>query len=122
MDFRSGLEAMYGPRVAGDKEGKQVRRTLKALGIRPDKDKAGRKWKPPFLKKQKPKRPVGRPRKVELICADNIGSVLSFKARRENWWWRPTVEFSQKQAAIDRELARLSRTQNKLVKNEKRAV
>ena len=62
MEFRSGLEAMYGPRVAGDKEGKEVRRTLKGLGIQPAKDQIGRKWKPPLPKKQESKRPVGRPR------------------------------------------------------------
>jgi hypothetical protein len=121
MEFRSGLEDMYGPRVAGDKEGKKVRRTLKGLGIQPAEDQVGRKWKGPFPEKQKPKRPVGRPRKVELICADNIDSVQSYKARKENWGWRPTVEFARKQAAIDRELARLGRIQNKLVKNERRA-
>jgi hypothetical protein len=57
---------MYGPGVAGDKQGKEVRRTLKALGIRPDKDKAGRKWKGPCSEKQKPKRPRGRPRTGEV--------------------------------------------------------
>jgi len=124
MGFRSRLEAMYGPRVAGDKEKKEVRRTLKALGIRPAKDRVGRKWKEPLpaAAKQNPKRPVGRPRKVELICADNIGSVQSYYAREENWWWKPPVEFARKQGAIDRELARLRRIQNKLAKNEKRAV
>jgi hypothetical protein len=121
MDFRSGLEDMYGPRVAGDKQGKEVRRTLKGLGIRPAKDQRGRKWKGPCSEKQKPKRPVGRPRKAELICADNIDYVQSYKARKENWWWRPTAEFRRKQAAIERELAKLRRDQNKLIKNEKRA-
>ena len=121
MEFRSSLEDMYGPRVAGDKEGKKVRRTLKGLGIQPAEAQVGRKWKGPCPEKQKPKRPVGRPRKVELICADNIDYVQSYKARKENWEWRPAVEFAQKQAAIDRELARLGCIQNKRVKNERRA-
>jgi hypothetical protein len=72
MEFRSGLEAMYGPKVAGDKEGKQVRRTLRALGIQEAEDQPGRKWKGPVpvTAKQEPKRRRGRPRiHPEIVSA-----------------------------------------------------
>jgi hypothetical protein len=113
MEFRSGLETMYGPSAAGDKEGKEVRRALKGLGIQPAKDQVGRKWKPPCPAEQKTKRPVERPRKVKLTCVDTIDSVRSYKARKKDWCWRPTTEFANKQAAIDRELSRLGRIQRK---------
>jgi hypothetical protein len=75
MEFRSGIEAVYGPGVAGDKEGKEVRRTLKELVIAPAKDRVGRKWKPPQLKKEKPKKPLGRPRtstEPDMFFTDGI--------------------------------------------------
>jgi hypothetical protein len=78
MEFRSGLEAMYGPRVAGDKEGKEVRRALKRLGIQPAKDQVGRKWKPFRPVNKKPKRPLGRPRtKIELETTPDIDQALA---------------------------------------------
>jgi hypothetical protein len=77
MDFRSGLEAMYGPTVAGDKEGRQVRRTLKALGIRPAEDQRGRKWKEPLPQKQEPKRPRGRrAAEPEIVRTGKLDDVL----------------------------------------------
>jgi len=60
-EMYSYLLATHGPRVAGDKDGKAIRRTLGSLGIRPAEDQLGRKWKPPFSK-PKTKLPVGRPR------------------------------------------------------------
>jgi hypothetical protein len=57
----------------GDKDAKEVRRPLKQLGIRPAEDQRGRKWKSPYLKKQKPKRSRGRPRtKIELVFTGNL--------------------------------------------------
>jgi hypothetical protein len=76
MEFRSGLEAMYGPKVAADKEGKQVRRTLRALGIQEAEDQPGRKWKGPvpITAKQEPKRRRGRPRiHPEIVSAGDTG-------------------------------------------------
>jgi hypothetical protein len=52
-EMYSHLLATYGPRVAGDKYGKEIRRTLKRLGIRPAEDKRGRKWKPLYPAKQR---------------------------------------------------------------------
>ena len=77
MEFRSGLEDMYAPRVAGDKEGKKVRRTLKGLGIQPAEDQVGRKWKGPNLAKQEPKR-RGRQgaRPPEIVRTGKIDDVL----------------------------------------------
>lgn len=57
----------------GDKDAKEVRRLLKQLGIRPAEDQRGRKWKSPYLKRQKPKRSRGRPRtKIELVFTGNL--------------------------------------------------
>ena len=133
MEFRSGLEAMYGPRVAGDKEGKETRRTLKALGIQPAKDQVGRKWKQPITKKQEPKRPRGRPRiHPELEYTDDIDRAHPHLRRHrvnttgyalnQSGWWRSGKKFGNTSygglsswaksarkdlAAIDREIAKL---------------
>lgn len=83
LEFRSGLEAMYGPKLAGDKDGKEVRRTLKGLGIQPAKDQVGRKWKPPLLKEPKPKRLRGRPReKPELMYTGNVAGLETAVAKK----------------------------------------
>jgi hypothetical protein len=65
-DIHSHLLRLGGSRLAGDKEGKEIRRLLSRLGIRPAEDQRGRKWKMPSPKKQEPKRPRGRPRKTKF--------------------------------------------------------
>jgi hypothetical protein len=72
-EIHSYLTATDGAKIAGDKDAKVIRRAAKALGIRLEEDQVGRKWKGPRPKKQKPKRPVGRPReKVEAQGVDDL--------------------------------------------------
>jgi hypothetical protein len=72
----------------GDKDAKEVRRLLKKLGIRPAEDQRGRKCESPYLKKQKPKRPRGRPRTrsdvwSDTVCVPDLEKVESMlEARR----------------------------------------
>jgi hypothetical protein len=126
----SHLLANYGPIVAADSEGKEIRRTFKRLGIQPAEDKPGRKWKGAVPAKQKPKQPVGRPRKAKLITVGDDetadGDVITSEDKLDylqgtakttiaykKWSWQPTAEFEQKEAAIARELAKLKRTREK---------
>jgi hypothetical protein len=83
QEIRSHLEAAYGHGVAGGKEGKEIRRTLKTLGIRPAEDQRGRKWKGPCPGKQKPQQPLGRPRKgpdLEFVADTDV--VQAYQARK----------------------------------------
>jgi hypothetical protein len=74
--IHSRLVALGGSRLAGDKDAKEIRRLLTRLGIRPAEDQLGRKWKPPFPKKQEPKRPRGRPRtKPEIDYTGKLDDV-----------------------------------------------
>jgi hypothetical protein len=63
-EIRSWLVAKHGPEVAGDKYAKEVRRCARKLEISLAEDRRGRKWKPPYPTKHKPKqsKPRGRPR------------------------------------------------------------
>ncbi len=79
-EFHSRLTEAYGHRVAGDKGGKEIRRTLNRLGIRWAEDQRGRKRKAPYPKTQRPRKPLGRPRKVELVYVDtDIAQALQIK-------------------------------------------
>jgi hypothetical protein len=72
----------------GDKDAKEVRRLLEKLGIRPAEDQRGRKWESPYLKKQRPKRPRGRPHTrsdvwSHTVCVFDLEKVESIlEARR----------------------------------------
>ena len=122
-EIRSRLMTAGGASLAGDKDGKEIRRTMKRLGIRPAQDQRGRKWKPPLPKKQEPKRrPSGRPRtKPDTTFTDHLEVVevevekgkgdktveheesLSWKMRnqQELAWARQVLK------SIDREINRL---------------
>ena len=80
-EVHSHLKAIYGPRIAGDKDGKEIRRTLKSLGIRPAEDQRGRRWKPPLPQKQESKRPRGRPRTKPEIVFTDLEAVLAMEAK-----------------------------------------
>jgi len=75
-EIHSRLMTVGGPRLAGDKDGKEIRRTMSRLGIRPAEEQRGRKWKPPYPAKQEPKRLRGRPRtKPEIMRTGNLDDV-----------------------------------------------
>jgi hypothetical protein len=75
-EIHSLLMTVGGPRLAGDNDGKAIRRTMRSLGIRPAEEQRGRKWKPPYPVKQEPKRPRGRPRtKAEIVRTGNPDDV-----------------------------------------------
>jgi hypothetical protein len=122
QEIRSHLEATYGPGVAGDKYGKEIRRTLKTLRIRPAEDQRGRKWKPP-PPKQKPK-PRGRPRsEITLHFHEDLKPVIDARVRKylhgdgltkaeQNF---ALVQEAKKESeSIDRQIARLTRRREKL--------
>lgn len=78
-EIHSHIVATRGVRVAGDKYAKEVRRLARKLGIRLAEDQRGRKRKP-YLAKQEPKRPRGRPRtKPEVGFTDNLEVVEAIK-------------------------------------------
>jgi hypothetical protein len=78
-EIYSRLMTVGGSRLAGDKDGKAIRRILTRLGIRPAVAQPGRKWKPPYPKKQEAKKPSGRPRiKPDLKYTDNIAAFGFF--------------------------------------------
>ena len=75
-EIHSRLITIGGSRLAGDKDGKEIRRTMSRLGIRPAEEQRGRKWKPPLPQKQEPKRPRGSPAtKLELKFMGNLKVV-----------------------------------------------
>jgi hypothetical protein len=59
--IHSHIVATRGKRVAGDKDAKEIRRVARKLPLRLALDERGRKRKP-YMAKQEPKRPLGRPR------------------------------------------------------------
>ena len=116
MDFRSGLEAMYDSRIAGDKEGKKVRRLLKGLGIQPAEGQVGRKLKGPCPGKQKPQQPLGRPpSKPDIVSTDELEAVRAMASQGKALFIKSESE------DIDREIARLTRRRERLgIKEGKR--
>jgi hypothetical protein len=119
-EMYSHLLANYGPRVAGDKDGKEIRRTMRRLGIRPAEDERGRKWKPPLPKKQEPKRPRGRTRakpEIKSMSLEAIQAMLAKTAKhgdglRNQQIYKAGDESGLKWArkvlkSIDREIAQL---------------
>ena len=73
----------------GDMDGKEVRRLAKKLGIRLAEDQRGRKRKP-YLRKQQPKRPRGRPRtKPGLQLKGDIDQILAELYRESRGMPRP---------------------------------
>ena len=100
----------------GDKDAKEVRRLLKKLGIRPAKDQLGRKWKSPYLKKQKPKRPRGRPRTRSdvwsyTVCVPDLEKVESMleARRRGKPLGDPLDEPALEDVSIDPDLLKVGR-------------
>jgi hypothetical protein len=119
-EMYSHLLASYGPRVAADKDGKEIRRTMRRLGIRPAEDQRGRKWKPPLPKKQEPKRPRGRPPtkpEIKSMSLEAIQAMLAKTAKqgdglRNQQIYKAGDESGLKWArkvlkSIDREIAQL---------------
>ena len=85
-EIHSYLKATYGPRVAGDKDAKQVRRVASKIGIRLAEDQRGRKWKPPYPKKQESKKPHGRPRssgRPDLVFTANFEAAEGYQVNNE---------------------------------------
>jgi hypothetical protein len=80
-EIHSRLMTAGGSRLAGDKDGKEIRRTMRRLGIRPAEDQRGRKWKPPYPEKQKPKRPRGRPRTKPEIKSMSLEATEAMLAK-----------------------------------------
>ncbi len=73
----------------GDRHAKEVRRLTRKLGIRLAKDQRGRKRKP-YLRKQQPKRPRGRPRtKPGLKLRGDIDQILAELSRESRGMPRP---------------------------------
>jgi hypothetical protein len=73
----------------GDMDAKEVRRLAKKLGIRLAEDQRGRKRKP-YLRKQQPKRPRGRPRtKPGLKLKGDIDQILAELSRESRGLPRP---------------------------------
>jgi hypothetical protein len=100
----------------GDKDAKEVRRLLKKLGIRPAKDQLGRKWEWPYLKKQKPKRPRGRPRTRSdvwsyTVCVPDLEKVESMleARRRGKPLGDPLDEPALEDVSIDSDLLKVGR-------------
>jgi hypothetical protein len=119
-EIHSRLMTVGGSRLAGDKDAKEIRRLLTRLGIRPAEDQLGRKWKPPFLKKQEPKRPHGRPRtkpEIKSMSLEAIQAMLAKTAKqgdglRNQQIYKAGDESELKWArkvlkSIDREIAQL---------------
>jgi hypothetical protein len=108
QEIRSHLEATYGHGVAGDKEGKEIRRTLKTLGIRPAEDQRGRKLKGPRPGKQKPQQPLGRPRKgpdLEFVADTDIVQVYhARKGKTQPRGSKTLVGGNDMLAEVDQEL------------------
>jgi hypothetical protein len=120
-EIHSRLMTVGGPRVAGDKDGKEIRRTMRRLGIRPAEDQRGRKWKPPLPQKQEPKRPRGRTRtkpEIKSMSLEAIQAMLAKTAQqgdglRNQQIYKAGDESGLRWArqvnkSIDREIARLS--------------
>jgi hypothetical protein len=113
-DIHSHLLATHGARVAGDKDGKEIRRTMRSLGIRPAEDQRGRKWKPPVPKKQGRKRPgitkLKITRMTEAMLAktaeqeDGLRNKQIYKAGDERGlkWARQVLK------SMDREIAQIA--------------
>ncbi len=100
----------------GDKDAKEVRRLFKKLGIRPAKDQLGRKWESPYLKKQKPKRPRGRPRTrsdvwSDTVCVRDLEKVQSMLEARSRGkpLGDPLDEPALKHVFIDPDLLKVGR-------------
>jgi hypothetical protein len=100
----------------GDKDAKEVRRLLKKLGFRSAKDQLGRKWKSPYLKKQKSKRPRGRPRTrsdvwSDTVCVRDLEKVQSMLEARSRGkpLGDPLDEPSLKDVFIDPDLLKVRR-------------
>jgi hypothetical protein len=100
----------------GDKDAKEVSRLLKKLGIRPAKDQLGRKWESPYLKKQKPKRPRGRPRTrsdvwSDTVCVRDLEKVQSMLEARSRGkpLGDPLDEPALKDVFIDPDLLKVGR-------------
>ena len=123
-----------GLEVAGDKDAKEIRRTLKSMGIEPAEDQPGRKWKGPSPEKEEPpKKTRGRPRKSpDLIFVDTEevqhfqakggrtavkGSETKAKELKAPWefdWEQANVERRRK---IEQEITRRKRLQKGSVLN-----
>ena len=79
-EIHSHLAAAADPRVAGDKDAKEIRRLCKGLGLRLAKDQPGRKWKGPVPVKQEPKKKPGRPPTSESIKPLHTGNLAGVEA------------------------------------------
>ena len=134
-EIHSHLAAAADPRIAGDKDAKEIRRLAKRLGFRLAEDQPGRKWKEPRPKKQEPKKQPGRPRiHPEIVPAgdtegaegiqraifgtrvNTTGRVLTEYCHRDKFKYGNTsygglsslVESARKEtAAIEREINKL---------------
>ena len=119
-EIHTHLLRIGGSCLAGDKEGKEIRRLLGRLGIRPAEDQRGRKWKPPLPKKQEPKRPRGRTRtkpEIKSMSLEAIQAMLAKTAKqgdglRNQQIYKAGDESGLKWArkvlkSIDREIAQL---------------
>jgi hypothetical protein len=103
-----------GSLLAGDKDGKEIRRILRRLGIRPAEDQRGRKWKPPVPKKQERKRPGITKLKItsmtEAMLAktaeqgDGLRNKQIYEARQDI----DLKEARQVLKSMDREIAQLA--------------
>jgi hypothetical protein len=120
-EIHSRLMTAGGSRLAGDKDGKEIRRTMKRLGIRPAEEQRGRKWKSPLPQDQEPKRPRGRTRtkpEIKSMSLEAIQAMLSKTAQqgdglRNLQIYRAGDESGLKwskqvKKSIDREIARLT--------------
>jgi hypothetical protein len=119
-EIHSRLLRIGGSRLAGDKEGREIGRLLRRLGIRRAEDRRGPKWKPFRGVNKKPKRPPGRSRtKIELEFTGDIGQALSDLFRRSrgkarqasnNQLWDST---EARRTAIEKRLASLKAKREK---------
>jgi len=113
-EIHSSLMTAGGSRLAGDKDGKEIRRILRRLGIRPAEDQRGRKWKPPVPKKQERKRPGITKLKItsmtEAMLAktaeqgDGLRNKQIYEARQDI----DLKEARQVLKSMDREIAQLA--------------
>jgi hypothetical protein len=78
-EIHSHIAATRGSRVAGDKDAKEIRRLARKLPLRLAEDQRGRKWKP-YLPKQGPKQPRGRPHtKPKLRFMGDLEALQAIK-------------------------------------------
>jgi hypothetical protein len=81
--IHSHIADACGPRVAGDKDAKEIRRVAKTMGIALAQDKPGRKWKWPPPPRES-KQPLGRPRTTpDISFVKDVEAIQTSKAAAE---------------------------------------